>query len=204
MKRKNERPPRHSVYDMRIQDRRTRTGWMWSTKLVSAVRAAILSVIGRPWRNTAEVICPMTDHISSTAARMTFMNPPVPALSLQPEFVINDDRAVDEKPAVLGQLDMDPVHWTRRRTEEIVGIPKIAAAMAGALEARQSRIGLGGMLTGVRILRDLGAGQNQVTGDVRKISRRAAEVGADQADGVKAVRVAVDHDPLVDQDRGRP
>src|SRR5437867_5447981 len=76
MKRKNERPPRQRVYDIRIHDRRTRTGWIWSTKLVSAVRAAILSVNGRPWRNTAEVICPRTDHISSTAARMTFMNPP--------------------------------------------------------------------------------------------------------------------------------
>jgi hypothetical protein len=64
------------VYDIRIQERRTRTGWMWRKKLVRAVRAAILSVSGRPWRKTEPTIWPMTENISSSAARITVMNPP--------------------------------------------------------------------------------------------------------------------------------
>src|SRR5438093_7748975 len=151
MNRQKERPPRQRVYDIRIHDRRTRTGWIWSTKLVSAVRAAILSVSGRPWRKTAEVICPMIDHISSTAARMTFINPPWPSLNLQPELVIDDDRAVDEETAVLGQLHMYPIHRSRRRAEEVVGVPKVTAPVARALEARQRRSGLSGLLPGIRI-----------------------------------------------------
>src|SRR5207237_2523554 len=149
MNRKNESPPRQRVYNIRIQDRRTRTGWIWSTKLVSAVRAAILSVSGRPWRKTAEVICPMVDHISSTAARMTFINPPWPSLNLQPELVIDDDRAVDEETAVLGQLHMHPIHRSWRRTEEVVGVPKVAAPVTRTLEARERRIRLGRLLPGI-------------------------------------------------------
>src|ERR1700737_1568369 len=138
---------------------------MWRTKLVSAVRAAILSVSGRPWRKTDPTICSRTAHISSTAPRMTFMNPPGCLLDLQAVVMIHDDRAVDVQFAVFGHFDVHPVHRARRRAEEVVGVAEIAAAMAGALEAGQDRVLLGRLLTGVGVRRNRGAGQPQVARD---------------------------------------
>src|SRR5438309_10161645 len=65
MKRKNERPPRHRVYDTRMADFFTRTGWMCRKKLVSAVRAATLSVVGRPWRKIDPQIWPRNFLVTS-------------------------------------------------------------------------------------------------------------------------------------------
>src|SRR5207244_2097612 len=45
------------VYETRIADFLTRTGWMCRKKLVSAERAATLSVVGSPWRKMDPQTC---------------------------------------------------------------------------------------------------------------------------------------------------
>src|ERR671937_1473321 len=126
------------------------------------------------------------------------------SLDLQPKMVVNNDGPVDQQLAVFSQFDVDPVHGARCRPIEIIGVPEVAAAVTGALESRQRGIGPGGLLPRVRVFRNPGTRLDQIAGDVGEISRGAAQMRADQADGVKAIRVAIDDYPLVDDHVGRP
>src|SRR3982074_3777323 len=101
---------------------------MWRTKLVRAVRAAILSVSGNPCRNTAPTICSITEKTSSTAARMTLMNPP--RSDFQAETPVHDDRPVNVELAVPRYFHVNPVHGPWRRPEEVDRVPIIPAAVA--------------------------------------------------------------------------
>ena len=58
-------------------------------------------------------------------------------------------------------------------------------------------------LAGPRVFDAGYALRHKVTRDVSKPTRRAAEVGTDQVEGVEAVGVAVDDHPFVDHHRGR-
>ena len=54
-------------------------------------------------------------------------------------------------------------------------------------------------MTGQRVAQTADSFCDQVRGDVGEVAGRAAQVGADQVEGIDAVGVAVDHHPLVDQ-----
>src|SRR3989442_3972155 len=141
----------------------------------------------------------MTANISSSAARITVMNPPVSWSDFQAERAIHDNGAVDQQFPIRGHLEVDAVHRPGRRSKEVDGVAEVAAAVARALEAGERGVRPGRLLAGIGVPGDRGPGIDQVAGDVIEIARGAAKVGADQADRVEAVRVVIDDDPLVDE-----
>src|SRR5580704_16252627 len=220
MNRKNERPPRQSVYDTRTADFLTRTGWMCRKKLVSAVRAATLSLVGRPWRNTDPQSCAtnartgfaesgvaLTDRVPSYAQPASSSDPEGLAVALLgvdqqaplwrlvvPGSTGRDKRCpVDRKKSVGCDLDVHPVHGPRRRPVEVRRIDEVPAAVAWACPAVGESLVRGpypACLCGG--WRDARPG-----GHVGDVVRRAAEVCADEVDRVDAGVVQHDRDALV-------
>src|SRR5579864_2708066 len=116
--------------------------------------------------------------------------------------MIDDDRPIDKELAVGGELNGDAVHGPRRRAVEIVSIPEIAAAMARAFESWHDGVRLGRLVPGVRVLGNGSPRGDQIAGDVGEVAWGTAQVRTDEADGIEAIRIAVDDHTLVDDHRG--
>src|SRR5487761_1082369 len=126
----------------------TRTGWMCRKKLVRAVRAATLSVLGMPWRKIDPQTWPRKALIglpsvgrALTAASSSVAPSPdrsdahghavvLPRLGVQAPLrhrgvtrlpVHGQRAAVDHEVVVRGDRDVHPVHRARGRAVEIGG-----------------------------------------------------------------------------------
>src|SRR2546425_190385 len=91
---------------------------------------------------------------------------------------------------------MDMVHWARRRPEEVDRVAEIPATVAGTFESGQCRVLGCSRLPCLRILNTVDALRNQVARHIRKGARCTPKMRADQVEGVDAVRIPIDHDPI--------